>query len=124
MQCRGGRMARPSGSRRAVTTAALAVRVSWSPSRQPSAHVTVRSATLDLVAVAAAVLVLDDVPGFGEIGDDAVGGALGDARPGRDVSQRAPGSWAMHSSTRAWPVRKLQSATPVNYHRLFPEIYC
>jgi len=33
---------------------------------------------LDLVAVAAAVLVLDDVPGLGEIGDDAVGGALGE----------------------------------------------
>ena len=34
-----------------------------------------------------AVLVLDDVPGLGEIGDDAVGGALGDTRPGRDVAQ-------------------------------------
>jgi hypothetical protein len=30
-------------------------------------------------AVAAAVLVLDDVPGLGAIGNDAVGGALGDA---------------------------------------------
>jgi hypothetical protein len=29
----------------------------------------------------------DDVPGLGEIGDDAVGLALGDARPGRDVAQ-------------------------------------
>jgi hypothetical protein len=46
-----------------------------------------RQVRLDLVAVAAAVLVLDDVPGLGEIGDDAVGGALGDARPGRDVAQ-------------------------------------
>jgi hypothetical protein len=42
---------------------------------------------LDPVAVAAAVLVLDDLPGLGEIGDDAVGGAPGDARPGRDVAQ-------------------------------------
>ena len=42
---RGGRVARPSGSRRAVTTPALAVRVSRSPPRQPSARVTVRSAT-------------------------------------------------------------------------------
>ena len=42
---------------------------------------------LDLVAVAAAVLVLDDVLGPGEIGDDALGGALGDARPGGDVAQ-------------------------------------
>ena len=46
-----------------------------------------RQVGLDLVAVAAAVLLLDDVPGLGEIGDDAVGGALGDARPGRDVAQ-------------------------------------
>ena len=46
-----------------------------------------RQVSLDLVAVAAAVLVLDDVPGLGEIGGDAVGGALGDARPGRDVAQ-------------------------------------
>ena len=38
-------MTRPSGSRRAVTTPALAVRVSRSPSCQPSARVTVRSAT-------------------------------------------------------------------------------
>jgi len=42
---------------------------------------------LDLVAVAAAVHVLDDVPGLGALGDDAVGGALGDARAGRDVAQ-------------------------------------
>ena len=27
---------------------------------------------------------------------------------------RAPGSWAMHTSTRAWVVRKPQSATPVS----------
>ena len=38
-----------------------------------------RHVGLDLVAVAAAVLVLHYVAGFGEIGDDAVGGALGDA---------------------------------------------
>jgi hypothetical protein len=30
----------------------------------------------------------------------------------------------MHSSTRAWLVRKLQSATPARYHNLFPEIHC
>jgi hypothetical protein len=65
---------------------------------------------LDLVAVAAAVFVLDDVPGLGEIGDDAVGGGPGDARPGRDVAQPHAGSWAMHSSTRAWLARKLRSA--------------
>ena len=46
-----------------------------------------RQVGLDLVAVAAAVLVLDDVAGLGEVGDDAVGGALGDADSGRDVAQ-------------------------------------
>jgi hypothetical protein len=46
-----------------------------------------RQVSPDLVTVGAAVLVLDDVPGFGEIGDDLMGGALGDARPGRDVAQ-------------------------------------
>jgi hypothetical protein len=29
---------------------------------------------------------------------------------------RAPGSWAMHSSTRAWLVRKPQLATAETYH--------
>jgi hypothetical protein len=63
---------------------------------------------LDLAAVAAAVLVLGDVPGLDEIGDDAVGGALGDARPGRDVAQpRTTGSWVVHGSTQAWLARKL-----------------
>ena len=46
-----------------------------------------RRVGLDLVAVAAAVFVLDDVFGLGEIGDDAVCGGAGDARPGRDVAQ-------------------------------------
>ena len=69
---------------------------------------------LDLAGVAAAVLVLDNVPGLGEIGDDAVGGPLGDARPGRDVAQPQPASWAIRISTRAWLVRKLQPATPAN----------
>jgi hypothetical protein len=36
---------------------------------------------------AAAVFLLHGVPGLGEIGDDAVGGAPGDARPGHDVAQ-------------------------------------
>jgi hypothetical protein len=61
-----------------------------------------RQVRLDLVAVAAAVLLPDQVAGLGEIGDDAVGAALGDAQAGR-----APGSCAMQISTRAWLVRKL-----------------
>jgi hypothetical protein len=36
---------------------------------------------------------------------------------------RAPGSRAMHSSTRAWLVRKLCLVT-LNSLSLFPEIYC
>jgi hypothetical protein len=45
---------------------------------------------LDPVAVAAAVLVLDDVPGVGQVGDDAVRAAFGDSQAGGDVPQ--PGS--------------------------------
>src|SRR6185437_493061 len=50
-----------------------------SPAARGWQRATKRQVSLDLVAVAAAVLVLDDVPGLGEIGDDAIGGALGDA---------------------------------------------
>ena len=69
-----------------------------------------RQVGLDLVAVAAAVLVLDDVPGLGEIGDDAVGGALGDARPGRAIAQphaRVAGGARQHPGVagRDAPVR-------------------
>src|SRR6266508_3719905 len=42
---------------------------------------------LDFVAVAAAVLVLDHVSGFHQIGDDAECGAVGDAERGRDLPQ-------------------------------------
>jgi len=37
---------------------------------------------------------------------------------------RVPGSWVMHSSTLAWLVRKLQSATSPQLIILFLEIYC
>jgi hypothetical protein len=42
---------------------------------------------LDLVAVAAAVFLLDDVPGCDQVGHDAVGAALGDVQAGRDIAQ-------------------------------------
>ena len=42
---------------------------------------------LDLVAVTAAVLLLDEVAGCGQVGDDAVGAALGDVDAGGDVAQ-------------------------------------
>jgi hypothetical protein len=66
---------------------------------------------LDLVAVAAAVFPLHHVAGRGQVGDDAVGAALGNAHAGRDVAQPHARAWAMHSITRAWLVRKLQFAT-------------
>ncbi len=53
-----------------------------------------REVRLDLVAVAAAVFVLDDVAGCGQVRDDAVDAAVGDAQAGRDVAQPGPGSWA------------------------------
>jgi hypothetical protein len=46
---------------------------------------------LDAVAIAAAVLVLDDVAGFGEVSDDGKGPALGDAQCCGDVTQAYPG---------------------------------
>jgi hypothetical protein len=69
---------------------------------------------LDLAVVAAAVLVLDDVPGLGAIGAPVLA----------DVAQPHAWSWAMHNSTGAWLVRKLQSATPANSYGSFLEIHC
>ena len=45
---------------------------------------------LDAVAIATAVLVFNDVAGFGQVGDDAEGGALGDAERSGDVAQANP----------------------------------
>ena len=50
-----------------------------------------REVRLDLVAVAAAVFVLDDVPGVGQVGDDAVRAAFGDSQAGGDVPQPGAG---------------------------------
>ena len=46
-----------------------------------------REVRLDLIAVAAAVFVLDDVSGRGQVRDDAVRAALGDTQGGGDVPQ-------------------------------------
>jgi hypothetical protein len=46
-----------------------------------------RQVSLDLIAVTAAVFLLHHIASVGEIGDDAVGAALGDAQAGRDVAQ-------------------------------------
>src|SRR6478736_4794533 len=53
----------------------------------PGAGLGQRQVSLDLVAVAPAVLVLQHVAGFSEVGDDAVGAAFGDAQTRRDVAQ-------------------------------------
>src|SRR6202453_5244243 len=46
-----------------------------------------REMGLDVVAVAAAVFLLDDVAGPGQVGDDAEGAAFADVQGGRDVAQ-------------------------------------
>ena len=74
-----------------------------------------REVRLDLAAVAAAVFLLRHAAGCGQVGDDAVGAALGAARAGRDVAE-PPGSRAMRSSNRAWLVRTLQLVTLKNGH--------
>jgi AcrR family transcriptional regulator len=55
--------------------------------RLPGAWLGYRQVSLDLVAVAAPVLPRDHVAGLGQVGDDAVRSALGDAQAGRDVAQ-------------------------------------
>jgi hypothetical protein len=57
------------------------------------------------------LFLLHHIAGRGQVGDDAAGAALGDAHAGRDAAQPHGPGRAMHSSTRAWLVRKLQLAT-------------
>jgi hypothetical protein len=81
-----------------------------------------REVCLDLVAVAAAVFLLHHIAGCGQVGDDAV--ALRSVMPRLAAMPRSrtPGPRAMHSSTRAWLVRRLQFRTFRSYKIL--EIYC
>jgi hypothetical protein len=61
----------------------------WTGAFPPGFH------SAELVAVAA-VLLLDDVPARREVGHIAIGGALGDVHPRRDVSQpHTPGCRVM-----------------------------
>ena len=62
---------------------------------------------LDPVPVAAALLLLHDVAGLGQVGHDAERGALSDAERRRHVAEAHAGSSAMQTRTRAWLVRKL-----------------
>ncbi|MEA2214307.1 MAG: hypothetical protein QOF83_4255 [Solirubrobacteraceae bacterium] len=50
-----------------------------------------RQVVLDVVAVAVAVLVLDDIAGVREVRDDAKSGALGDSKGRADVAEAYAG---------------------------------
>ena len=91
--------------------------------RLPGAWLGYRQVSLDLVPVAATVPLRDHVAGVGQVGNDAVGAALGDAQAGRDVPQSCARVVAMCSRTRAWLVRKPHSAMPLSV-QLFLEKYC
>jgi hypothetical protein len=55
--------------------------------RLPGAGLGYRQVSLDLVTVAAAVLLCDHVASLGQVGDDPVGAALGNAQSRSDVTQ-------------------------------------
>src|SRR5256885_1972757 len=57
----------------------------------PAAWFWQREMRLDVVPVAAAVLLLDYVAGLDQVGDDAEGAALGDVQARRHVAQAHPG---------------------------------
>ena len=112
----------PKGTDQVITTTATALNVLSIAARHPAQlYVAGSFALLGLGAMAvsyAAIAAL--VRGRGSalatvaalIGNLAAATAhLTPAAAARSRS-RTPGSWAMHSSTRAWLVRKLQSATP------------
>ena len=82
-----------------------------------------REVRLDLVAVAAAVFLLDDVSGCGQVGDDAEGAALGDAYAGRDVAQpraRVVCDAQQHPGV----VGQEAPARPIETSTQFLEIHC
>jgi hypothetical protein len=92
--------------------------------RVPCWRVRQRQVCLDLVTVAATVLVFDDVPGCGQVGPNRMGAALADIGADRDVAPSHAESGAMHNSTLAWLVRKFQLSTlgnlPFNSRNLLP----
>jgi hypothetical protein len=82
-----------------------------------------REVRLDLVSVAAAVFVLDHVAGCGQVGEDAVGAALGDVQAGCDVAQprvRVASDAQRHPGVAA---QEAPSRHPENVF-IFPEICC
>jgi hypothetical protein len=79
---------------------------------------------LDLVAVATAVFLLDDVARRGQVGDDAVGAALGDSQAGRDVAQphaRIAGDAEQHPGMVCQETPGLH---PKNLSYIFLEMHC
>jgi hypothetical protein len=62
-----------------------------------------REVCLDLAAIAAAVLLLDDVPGCGQVGDDAAGASVGDAYAGRDVTRSDARGRCTAEPGHSWP---------------------
>jgi len=111
------RSRRPELCRRFIVGASQE-RQDLADSASPAADLWKRQVSLDLVAVAAAILVLDDISGLGEISDDAVGGAITDARPVRDVAQshaRVLGDAQQHPGV-------VGQEAPVRHARNLPQI--
>src|SRR4029450_7592606 len=82
-----------------------------------------RQVLLDAVPVATAVLVLDHVAGVDEIGDDAVGAALGDAHDGGEVPQAHA---RVMGDAQQRPSMVGEQAPTAHAHTLpeIPEFYC
>src|SRR4051794_22595203 len=84
------RIAEPqSSTARATTLALLGIgqQMEYFADRPLVAGIGQRQVRLYLVAVAAPVLLLHDVAGFGEVGDDDVGRAFRDVECGREIAQ-------------------------------------
>ena len=79
---------------------------------------------LDLIAVAATVLLLDDVSGIGEVGDNGVRAAFGDVEARRDVAQAH--LRIMDDAQEGSAI--VGEETPLGHHRdytqVIPESYC
>jgi hypothetical protein len=75
-----------------------------------------------MVAVPAAVLLLDHVATLDQARDDAERAAFRDIQAGRDVTQAHPWVMSHARENRAWLVRKVQLGTIEGYQIL--EIIC
>src|SRR5580693_6067602 len=80
-----------SHNRRCVSALAALNLTTSSAGTSPAGSLRQRQVRLDLVAVAAGHLSALSPTWLGEVGDDAVGAALGDAQAGRDVARPRAG---------------------------------